>query len=37
MKIMQGRDAEHPSCATRKVGTPLPEYQSGLYLANELQ
>ena len=35
MKIMQGRDDEHPSCATIKVGTPLPEYQSGLYFANE--
>jgi len=35
MKIMQGREDMHPSRAIRKVGTPLPEYQSGSYFANE--
>jgi hypothetical protein len=32
---MQGREDMHPSRAMRKVGTPLPEYQIGLYFVND--
>ena len=35
IKIMQGRDDENPSVVIRKVGTPLPEYHTGLYFGSE--
>ena len=35
MKIMQGREDMHPSREMRKVGIPLPEYQSGSYFVSD--